>query len=414
MGLFIGMGILANVINVAATGKPLPLEAYSPVKINDPYSPFGIGYNSRFLAPQVPIIKGRDGQPVYLDIVGQMDTILRWVTDPVAAMAARTNVLPRAALNQYAGETFFGQKLEDWKMRAAQLAIDIGAPIGPSQLLGALREGVPSTQAVLPESEPRLGVTGQIVQGITGLNLRGEPTIRLLDTGAQTLGLEGRYQDQEPFVRLLIRFGSPISDELARRSVTSMQRNDIDAKYYGALSEIEVTELKQIREQMQRDNSYIPIYGIRKTATGQRIRVRDDRDFDDHNTNDPNPLKRARAQYYEAFGKARTEAGLFDEDALRQELSGQAITREQLDYIVRNNNLRPLPRTVAISRREKASRMRSHEARKAYLNSIGRTDLIPLLEQYWYAEVAEEAAPLPPPMTQPTPTPRQLPVGAPR
>lgn len=395
LGLFIGMGILANVINFTATGRELPLESYSPIKINDPYAPYKIGYNNRFLAPQLPLIKGRDGQPVYLDIVGQMDTALRWATDPVAAAMARTNVLPRAGINQFTGQTFFGQTLTP-AMRIAQAAIDIAAPIGPSQLIGALREGVPSTEPFIPEAEGRLGVSAQVVQGITGLNLMSQLTPKLLDTGATDFGLEGSYQEQEPFVRTLIRFGSSISDELNRRSATAEQRNNINARYYAALDEVEVTELDQIREQMQRDNSYFPIYGIRKSATGQRIRLSSDRDFDDRNVNDPDPLKSARAKYYDAFSKARTKSGLFDKTLLDSELKKILVTSEQADYIIRNDNMRPLPRGVSISSTERSSRIRSHNARKLYLQSIGRTDLIPILEQYWYAEKAESKTELAP------------------
>lgn len=172
---------MANVINVAATGKPLPASSYNPVRLNDPYAPFTVGYNNRFLSPQIPFIKGRNNVPVHIDLVGQMDTLFRWALDPSSALAARLNVPERAIINQMQGETFFGEKLDTPLKRLIQLAVDVGAPISALNLVGAGVGSLPeAVQEAIPQQEPRLGPVGQAVQA-SGVNLRTLSTPELTD-----------------------------------------------------------------------------------------------------------------------------------------------------------------------------------------------------------------------------------------
>ena len=224
LGLFLGLAGVANIINYAATaiaakdptkGEFLPASSYSPIKLNDPHAPFKIGYNNKFLSPQVPGLTGKIGNPLTLDIVGQMDTAFRWMTSPGDAVAARTNVLPRALWNQFRGETFFGESLDEsiddqlrgeyWNFddmsidrkdqlreeregrmfppislrsfikRATQAGIDVVLPITGMGGLQALSQAVPAVReaGVYESGEEALGLGGQLLQ-TSGINVRAE------------------------------------------------------------------------------------------------------------------------------------------------------------------------------------------------------------------------------------------------
>lgn len=172
VGMFIFMAGIANAIHFAATGKALPSGSYNPIDTDNGFTPFAPGYNTRFLSPEMPFVRGRNDLPVHMDIVGQMDTAFNWALDPLSAAGARTNVLPRAIHNQLgSGENFFGEPLQTPGQRVGQAALDLGAPIGVQAAVGAASEGVPALQNVFPAAESRLGVTGQIAQ-TSGVNFR--------------------------------------------------------------------------------------------------------------------------------------------------------------------------------------------------------------------------------------------------
>ncbi|KKL80293.1 hypothetical protein LCGC14_2006210, partial [marine sediment metagenome] len=183
------LALVANAINFTTEGKPLPLDRYVPISLGNSFSsmPWGIAYNSKFLSPRLPW-NGRNGQPIYLDIVGQADTYLRWILDPLGALTARYNVLPRAVMNQVNGEDFWGRELEDIEDRAKQLLIDLFAPIGAGNLLEAARLQWPGVAGFLPEAEGRIGIVGSLIQ-ISGLNVRAEQTMDMLDKFAKESGL---------------------------------------------------------------------------------------------------------------------------------------------------------------------------------------------------------------------------------
>ena len=235
-GVFLGLGAIANVVNVVATGKPLPLSSYQPVRLDDPYAPFKVGYTDRFMAPQMPFVKGRNGKPLYLDLVGQLDTPLRWLTDPVQAFAARVNVAPRVVFDQVRGETFFGEKMETPVQRATQAAIGAAAPIAAVQAIGAAREAVPALKPYVAEGESRLGIGGQLVQ-VTGLNLRSQPTVELLDSGARQM-FNQSYSELEPYQKAMVRQHPSMTAELGERQRTGAQRNAPLSVAYKRLDEL--------------------------------------------------------------------------------------------------------------------------------------------------------------------------------
>jgi hypothetical protein len=245
-GIFIAIAGVANAINMAATGKPLPLDSYSPVRYS-PYDPFKVGYNSKFLSPQIPLVKGRNGQPVYLDLVGQMDTVARWMTSPIDALASRLNVPLSAAKSQITGESFFGEPLDTLPKRAGQLFQDLAAPIGATQLIGAAGEVVPWLNEAFVETESRLGGAGQTLQA-TGFNLRGEPQHLLLDRAARLGGFSVSYRDLEPYEKTDVRASEDAAAEILARNETRAGRNDPDGQLFLKIRDIEKVEQSKIAD----------------------------------------------------------------------------------------------------------------------------------------------------------------------
>src|SRR5690606_34825350 len=136
--------------------------------------PIPIRYNTEFMSPNIPL-SGRHGTELMLDTLGQMDTALR-LLDPVSFTSNRFSVPVRSAINQIAGEDFYGRPIEGYRDRGEQLATDLFAPIGAGNLLEAAGIGA--------ENEGRIGTEGLLFQ-LSGENLRAETTPQLLDRFAQ-------------------------------------------------------------------------------------------------------------------------------------------------------------------------------------------------------------------------------------
>ena len=169
LGAFAFLGATAEAIHYAATGEFLPPERFVPVS-RDRNSPIRIGYNRNFMAPDVPFAVGRGGAKLSLDLMGQLDTVFR-LLDPEQFFTARLNVLPRAAWNQRAGKTFFGEQLDTPGKRAEALLSDVAIPIPLEQLRGVAGLGA------MP-IEPRVGPWGGLIQA-SGLNVRAETNAEL-------------------------------------------------------------------------------------------------------------------------------------------------------------------------------------------------------------------------------------------
>jgi hypothetical protein len=194
-GMFVWLTLLANGINYWATGKPLPWASYNPITTHDPYGPFKVGYSSRFLSPQAPYLESRNGGPVYIDLVGQMDTAFRWALNPVSALASRGNIVPRAIYNNIiARQTFFGENIQQEEETTGgnigRTAINVGLdvfPIGPRQLTDVARIHSEKAARFFPANEPRLGAASGFQ--MSGVNLRSESTAELKVRAANELGM---------------------------------------------------------------------------------------------------------------------------------------------------------------------------------------------------------------------------------
>ena len=240
----------ANVIHFASTGQALPLERYTPVS-EDNFGLIPFGYNARFAAPTIPI-SGRSGTELTLDIVGQMDTVLR-LTDPVQFISSRESVPVRAVVNQVKGTDFFGAPIDEVgpggiASRTAMLVLDLFAPIGPGQAAADIaREQIPLVGELLPPGEERIGLAGQLIQA-PGIGIRGEPTKDLLRRTARESG-EVVQLSTHP------RFGQPAQewDELTKpqqRSIlekTGMEEELAFRTETGALRGTEGSVLRQRR-----------------------------------------------------------------------------------------------------------------------------------------------------------------------
>jgi len=246
IGLYLGIAFVANLINLAGEGKPLPADRYNPVTLNDPEALWGsAGYNSKFLSPVLPFLKARDGGRVYLDLVGQMDTVFRWALDPKSAWSARWNVLPRAVINQSAGRTFTDEPLDTPAKRVTQGLMDVAAPIGATSAIGALRSALPKQLGnIIPEGEARLGVAGQLGQ-VTGLNLRSDTTPELLNRLAKQNGAKGWEQLTTLQQNQILAANPGVKRELAARQQAALNKGTKGAKYVAAMQGVNDLRLKQ-------------------------------------------------------------------------------------------------------------------------------------------------------------------------
>ena len=355
-GVMTGLVAIANVIEFSATGKPLPAESYNPIKYPDPYSPFKVGYNTRFMSPQVPFLKGRNDTPIYLDVVGQMDTALRFAVNPVQAAASRLNVLPRAITNQVKGSGFFGEEfgpittVQGASRRASQAAQDLFAPILATNVLGAARERVPALEAVTTETEPRLGSEALVAQG-AGFNLRGQTTGQLLDAGAQ--GKYGaNYRDIEPYQKAIV--SEENRTELDARKITSARRAEGELSSARYFAEVDKIEQERIATQagivrLLADDE-LTLFGAMGAHFTNERRTRDKiaqtaaltgQEFERPTAQTVNEI--ALQDYY-ALGDRATVDGTFVLPrylTLREGFEG-SIRVEQLEYIRRNTNIKPL------------------------------------------------------------------------
>lgn len=178
LGAYIFLMSTAEVIHFASTGKPLPLDRFTPIAGNT-WGGLPIGYNRDFAAPTLPI-SGKGGLDLTLDIVGQMDTALR-VLHPLSFITSRESLPIRAVTNQLTGENFFGNPIDEVgpggvASRMVQLAQDMFSPIGFGQagieaLRGQFEDQIP--EGLIAPTETRLGEKGQFIQSL-GINVRAQ------------------------------------------------------------------------------------------------------------------------------------------------------------------------------------------------------------------------------------------------
>ena len=262
-GTYLGLLALATTTHFATTGKPLPLNRFTPVS-KDKFGPFPVGFNTDFASPDLPI-KGRGGANIQLDLVMQQDTIFR-ILNPQSFLSSRTSVPVRALENQRTGKDFFGAPIDTVGpggilSRTAQLAKDLFAPIGPGQAgLEILRNNVEEVEGLILPTEGRLGTTGIGIQA-GGINLRAERTPELLDRiRAEVLrdrGIEESYATialEDPPLKQEIddEVEERIGGELEIRGETSRLRGQQTPQSEG-FEALEATRERQQADQLADD-----------------------------------------------------------------------------------------------------------------------------------------------------------------
>ena len=365
LGYMIFLSLLGNVINIFATGNPMGIAQYLPLTTDASYAfwPTGIGFNTKFMAPQLPF-NARNGAPMFLDIVGQADTMFRWVLNPVSSLEARYNVIPRAIKNQVAGSDFYGRPVKNLQDRVRQAGEDMAMPIGPGNVIQAIRPSVEPLQDIFPPSEDRLGVAGAAVQ-ISGLNLRAQSTPDLLDQYARRAGLPTRdarsgeltgppaetWFELEPAQQKQVREQFPqLQTELdLRRQVAAERQSE------GAKSAEERERVNQERIKMEgalvaeKDQGTIDGQAFRdRLAEIQRDAVRSKAAVDERYNKEyqrpdakEQPMRAALWDYYNAFDNATTESGRFEFDVFEELLDDleQGWSAAQRKFVLDNIHL---------------------------------------------------------------------------
>jgi hypothetical protein len=191
--------VTANLIHMATSLvtegeiEMLPTERYIPI-YNKETGLIPIGYNNRFLSPDLPI-KTRSGERAMMDMLGQLDTAGRMLGG-MDFITSRQGATLGALKHLYEGRDFYGRDTDKHGHfgRVLQFAYDVGVPIGMGEAgIGLTREAVgdvqlpamgkfiaPDTQLkdVLPVSEQELGIAG-IVAEATGENIKAPSNIDL-------------------------------------------------------------------------------------------------------------------------------------------------------------------------------------------------------------------------------------------
>ncbi len=263
VGTYLGLMALAATIHIATTGKPLPLDRFTPIS-KDKWGPLPVGYNTDFASPDIPL-KGRGGANVMLDLVMQQDTIFR-ILDPKSFLSSRTSVPVRAIENQRTGKDFFGAPIDTVGpggvfSRTTQLVQDLFAPIGPGQAgLQILRNNIEETEGLIQPAEARLGTTGVGIQS-AGINLRAERTPELLDRiRAEILRDRGIEQSYEEIAANDLPLKAEIDDEVEERIGGELEIRGETSKLRGqqtpqseGFEALEATRERQQAEQLEDD-----------------------------------------------------------------------------------------------------------------------------------------------------------------
>jgi hypothetical protein len=122
------IGAGANIINKMTTGEFLGPDQYSPIKKSEPGDFWPVTYNTSWLRPKLPF-KGPGGRELFLDLVGQADTFIRAMTDPLFAAQSRLSQPAGAGLQVAQQRTFFNEEKLETLRDYARFALEQVSPI---------------------------------------------------------------------------------------------------------------------------------------------------------------------------------------------------------------------------------------------------------------------------------------------
>ena len=367
IGYFVWLSAVSNAINYMNTGKFLPLDSYSPLTVTsdqDGNIPFNTRYNSKFMSPEIGY--GRNGIPLYLDIVGQGDTPFQWMFSAPSALTSRTSPLVSLAKPFVLKETFYGNPLDSLLSQVGYAALQT-LPIGAMQSIEWLREYNEIIKQVIPESETGIGNMGRGLQ-LSGFNVRKETTKELLNEIARRAGFEKDFFDwQKPntwfardsaydkYVKNLTpsqrktheQNNEEIMRELNYRTTSGDERGQEWASRKKDINDIEEEREDLEAGLMERHNNreliengmftwYEQFQDIQHDTWIKKRQTDEVWDlFEDKKEMPKEDLPRARYQWYEAWDEATRIDGSVDWDkldALREDLY-ETFTVEQQDHI---------------------------------------------------------------------------------
>jgi len=195
-----------------------------------------------------------------------------------------------------------------------------------------------------------------------------------------TGGEESVYADQPPMIKWLVN--EMIDDGTSFDSIEMKRRKELLSLPRSGLS-------------------YMEWKSIEDKFSGRRGQAAEEEDFGKNDINDPDPMKRAMAQYYELFRHPRVRdaegismpngdeifSRLFRAKAnLSVEQGGWGWTTDQAKHVIANTNRRPVPWFVLsqVSGARKDSIIRSQRMREQMFIEIGRKDLAMISHRLFY------------------------------
>ena len=195
-----------------------------------------------------------------------------------------------------------------------------------------------------------------------------------------TGGEESVYADQPPMIKWLVN--EMIDDGTSFDSIEMKRRKELLSLPRSGLS-------------------YMEWKSIEDKFSGRRGQAAEEEDFGKNDINDPDPMKRAMAQYYELFRHPRVRdaegismpngdeifSRLFRAKAnLSVEQGGWGWTTDQAKHVIANTNRRPVPWFVLsqVSGARKDSIIRSQRMREQMFIEMGRKDLAMISHRLFY------------------------------
>jgi len=237
-GLAVFMVGMANALHLAFNGEFLPEDRYQPLQ-RDPEGK--LMYNSNFLKPTVKI----GDTEVKVDLMGQMDTAIRWAFTPIDAINSRFSVPIQTAKGIATGETFMGEPIPGGEIAGMkfgpQTAVDLLAPISGQYGLQAAKSQFPEQFEWLPEAEGRLSPAQNIIQA-TGINLSALSNSELRDKFAQDK-FNRNYNDLQPFEKKQIQNDPAFQEEMNRRVETGVRRGQEWAEKSEAITDVKESKM---------------------------------------------------------------------------------------------------------------------------------------------------------------------------
>ena len=305
---------------------------------------------------------------------------------------SQSSAVPSTSWDLLTGRTYLGEPItRDFVGDPVKSVLSIGKRLGEN--------AIPIwVQSMLFEGGTPEGRLSRGVGEFGGLRAFPQGAIDLLQKDSFRIFERSYDQLNEPFERTLVRFGSADTDELLKLQQKSAQRGQAFSQYFAALDDIEVNRIRRLENELVNlGNRPFQVASINNEAKGRRVQARVDREFEENDVNDPDPNRRALAQYYAAIDAARNDAGNFPEGSVDRELAKVAPkwTLEQQGFVLRNTNMRPIPvrngQISNVGRAQLRAYDQSQRAREAYLQAIGKPELIPLLRQYITAMPVEQS-----------------------